>query len=49
MLYVILYLSAIILANLSSNYFGANASIINAFLFIGLDLTSRDKYGMGTV
>lgn len=43
MLYVILYLSAIILANLSSNYFGANASIINAFLFIGLDLTSRDK------
>jgi len=43
MKYIIMYLGAIILANLSSAYFGANASIINAFLFIGLDLTSRDK------
>ncbi len=43
MLHITLYLSAIILANLSSVYFGANATIINAFLFIGLDLTSRDK------
>jgi hypothetical protein len=38
-----MYLSAIILANLSSTYFGAPASIVNAFLFIGLDLTARDK------
>jgi len=43
MKYIILYLSAIILANLSSAHFGPNASIVNAFLFIGLDLTSRDK------
>ncbi len=43
MLHITLYLNAIILANLSSVYFGTNASIINAFLFIGLDLTSRDK------
>jgi len=38
-----LYLTAIILANLSSAHFGPSASIVNAFLFIGLDLTSRDK------
>lgn len=40
---VCLYLLAIVMANLSSAYFGPSASIINAFLFIGLDLTSRDK------
>lgn len=38
-----MYLTAIILANLSSAYFGPSASVINAFLFIGLDLTARDK------
>jgi uncharacterized PurR-regulated membrane protein YhhQ (DUF165 family) len=43
MIYVLMYLAAIILANLSSTYFGASASIVNAFLFIGLDLTARDK------
>ena len=43
MIYITMYLAAIILANLSSAYFGASASIFNAFLFIGLDLTSRDK------
>lgn len=43
MLYIILYLTAIILANLSTAHFGPSASIVNAFLFIGLDLTSRDK------
>ena len=46
MIYVILYLVAIVLANLSVAYF-ANTfqaiTIINAFLFIGLDLTSRDQ------
>lgn len=34
---------AIILANLSVAYFGPSSTIVNAFLFIGLDLTSRDK------
>lgn len=43
MIYILLYLAAIILANLSSATFGPGASIINAFLFIGLDLTARDK------
>jgi hypothetical protein len=41
--WVFLYLGAIVAANMSSAYFGASASIVNAFLFIGLDLTSRDK------
>ena len=41
-LYIGLYLAAIILANLSVAYFGAKISILNSFLFIGLDLTSRD-------
>jgi queuosine precursor transporter len=43
MIYIMMYLVAIVLANLSSAHFGAGASIVNAFLFIGLDLTSRDK------
>jgi len=43
MLYVGLYLLAAILANLSVAYFGPASTIANAFLFIGLDLTSRDK------
>lgn len=42
-MYIILYLIAIVLANLSSTYFGPYASILNAFLFIGFDLSSRDK------
>lgn len=41
--YVILYLAAIVAANLSVAHFGPPAVIINAFLFIGLDLTARDK------
>lgn len=43
MIYVILYLVAIVLANLSVASFGPNVVIINAFLFIGLDLTARDQ------
>lgn len=43
MLYVIMYLVAIILANLTVAAFGPNMAIINAFLFIGLDLTARDR------
>lgn len=37
-----LYLSAIIAANLLVTYFGPAVTVINAFLFIGLDLTTRD-------
>lgn len=37
-----MYLAAIVLANLSIVAFGPSASILNAFLFIGLDLTARD-------
>lgn len=39
---VLLYLVAIVLANLSVATFGASVTIINAFVFIGLDLTTRD-------
>lgn len=39
---ITLYLIAIVLANLSVFYFGTKASILNAFLFIGLDITTRD-------
>lgn len=41
--YITLYLVAIVLANLLTAFFGPNMSIVNAFLFVGLDLTSRDK------
>lgn len=40
---VLAYLAAIVAANLSIAAFGPSASIINAFLFIGLDLTARDR------
>lgn len=40
---VILYLIAIIAANLSVAYFGPSAVVINAFVFIALDLVSRDR------
>lgn len=39
---ILLYLTAIIIANLSIGWFGQDIVIINAFLFIGLDLTTRD-------
>jgi len=42
-MYVILYLTAIVAANLAVARFGPSATIVNAFLFIGLDLTARDK------
>lgn len=38
-----LYLTAIVVANLLVAAFGPVISIFNAFLFIGLDLTSRDQ------
>ena len=40
---VFLYLAAIIIANLTTAYFGAWFSVVNAFLFIGLDITTRDS------
>lgn len=43
MFYVLVYLVAIVAANLSVAYFGPQAVIVNAFLLIGLDLTTRDK------
>lgn len=43
MIYVGLYLAAIVLANVSVATFGPSVTVINAFLFIGLDLTARDK------
>ncbi len=41
--YIGIYLLAAVLANLSVAIFGPSSTIANAFLFIGLDLTSRDK------
>ena len=43
MIYIVMYLGAIVLANFSVFYFGKWATIANAFLFIGLNITSRDK------
>lgn len=42
-LVVAAYLLAIVLANLSVAYFGPASLLVNAFLFIGLDLTTRDR------
>lgn len=43
MWYIALYLMAIIAANLLIAHFGPSAVYVVAFVFIGLDLTSRDK------
>ena len=43
MLYVILYLGAVVLANLTVARFGQPSVIVVAFLLIGLDLTARDQ------
>lgn len=42
MIYVVMYLIAIVAANLLVTQFGPGIAVFNAFLFIGLDLTSRD-------
>jgi hypothetical protein len=42
MLLIVLYLAAIVAANLSVAAGGPKAAILNALLFIGLDLTMRD-------
>ena len=39
----VLYLIAIVAANLSVAHFGPGAIYANAFVFIGLDLTARDR------
>jgi uncharacterized PurR-regulated membrane protein YhhQ (DUF165 family) len=39
---IFFYLVAIVLANLSVALFGPKFAVLNCFLFIGLDLTSRD-------
>lgn len=43
MIFVLMYLSAIVAANLTVAAWGPSMVIINAFLFIGLDLTARDR------
>ena len=40
---VLIYLSAVVMANMIILWFGPQAAIVTAFLFIGLDLTLRDK------
>lgn len=42
MIYVMLYLIAIVSANLLIAQFGPSIAILNAFLFIAFDLTARD-------
>lgn len=42
-LLVAMYLFAVACANLSAYLFGPWASVLNAFLFIGFDLSSRDS------
>lgn len=43
MIYVLMYLIAIVAANVTVALFGPSVSIVNAFMFIGLNLTARDK------
>jgi uncharacterized PurR-regulated membrane protein YhhQ (DUF165 family) len=43
MMLITLYLVAIVVANLLVAQFGASVTILNAFLFIGLDLSTRDS------
>lgn len=43
MIYVILYLLAAAAANLTIAQFGPGLAIVVGFLFVGLDLTARDK------
>ena len=43
MIYVLIYLLAVVAANLSVAAFGPPSVYVNAFLFIGLTLTVRDR------
>ena len=40
---ILMYLAAIVAANLSVAAFGPSVVVLNAFLFIGLDLVARDR------
>ncbi|VVE59524.1 VUT family protein [Pandoraea sputorum] len=42
-MYILLYVAAIAVANLSAAHFGPVATPLNAFLLIGLDLAIRDR------
>lgn len=42
MIYVVLYLAAIVAANVTVMLFGPAVSVVNAFLFIGFNITARD-------
>ena len=46
MIYIAIYLITIVCANLSIVMFGPSVAIINAFIFIGVDLSIRDKLHM---
>ena len=43
MILVFIYLLAVVLANMLILLLGPQAAVITAFLFIGLDLSLRDK------
>lgn len=43
MIYVFMYLAAIVAANVSVTLFGPGVTVLNAFLFIGFNLTARDR------
>lgn len=45
-MFALIYILAIVLANLSVAHFGPSVTPINAFLFIGLDLALRNWLGM---
>jgi hypothetical protein len=40
---ILIYILAIVLANVSTTVFGPKMSVVNAFLFIGLNITTRDS------
>jgi uncharacterized PurR-regulated membrane protein YhhQ (DUF165 family) len=42
-MFIVMYLVAIIAANLSVATFGPSAVVVNSFVFIALDLVSRDR------
>ena len=41
--FVVVYLLAIVVANLLVSHLGPGVSVINAFIFVGLDLSTRDR------
>lgn len=43
MTYVAMYLGAIVAANLLTARFGPAVTVVNALVFVGLDLTTRDR------